>query len=142
MQKIKLLRTADCVVGGFRYAAKEKIVGSLLLGLYDESGASTTSGSARRFSAAERRELTPKLETLVMPPGFTGRAPGGPSRWSSERTGDWEPLTPKLVVEVRYDHFSQGRFRHGTRFCAGGRTRRRAVHARRRCARRAGSPCR
>jgi ATP-dependent DNA ligase len=116
MQKIKLLRTADCVVGGFRYASKKKIVGSLLLGLYDGEGNLNHVGFCSAISEAERRALTPELEALVQPPGFTGRAPGGPSRWSSERTGQWEPLRPSLVVEVRYDHFSQGRFRHGTRF--------------------------
>jgi ATP-dependent DNA ligase len=117
MQKIKFLRTADCVVGGFRYASKGKVVGSLLLGLYDESGGTLDHvGFCSGLTAAQRQELTPTLEALVRPPGFTGRAPGGPSRWSTERSGDWQPLEPKLVVEVQYDHFSQGRFRHGTRF--------------------------
>ena len=116
MQKIKKIRTADCVVGGFRYASKKKIVGSLLLGLYDESGVLDHVGFCSAIAESERRDLTPKLQKLVEPPGFTGRAPGGPSRWSSERSGQWEPLSPTLVVEVRYDHFSQGRFRHGTRF--------------------------
>jgi ATP-dependent DNA ligase len=116
MRKIKLIRTADCVVGGFRYASKKKIVGSLLLGLYDAAGSLDHVGFCSAIAEKERRALTPKLEALVKSPGFTGRAPGGPSRWSSERTGEWEPLAPKLVVEVRYDHFSQGRFRHGTRF--------------------------
>jgi ATP-dependent DNA ligase len=116
MRKIKRIRTADCVVGGFRYASKKKIVGSLLLGLYAENGDLDHVGFCSAIAEAERRALTPKLEALVKAPGFTGRAPGGPSRWSTERTGDWEPLASKLVVEVRYDHFSQGRFRHGTRF--------------------------
>ena len=116
MQKIKRLRSADCVVGGFRYASAGKIVGSLLLGLYDAEGNLDHVGFCSSLSAAARRELTPRLEKLVRPPGFTGRAPGGPSRWSTERSGDWEPLDPTLVVEVRYDHFSQGRFRHGTKF--------------------------
>jgi ATP-dependent DNA ligase len=116
MQKIKKIRTADCVVGGFRYASKKRIVGSLLLGLYSDDGTLDHVGFCSAISEAERRDLTPKLEGLRKPPGFTGRAPGGPSRWSSERSGQWEPLEPKLVVEVRYDHFSQGRFRHGTRF--------------------------
>jgi ATP-dependent DNA ligase len=116
MRKIKRIRTADCVVGGFRYASKKKIVGSLLLGLYADNGDLDHVGFCSAIAEAERRALTPKLEALVKPPGFTGRAPGGPSRWASERTGEWKPLAPKLVVEVRYDHFSQGRFRHGTRF--------------------------
>jgi ATP-dependent DNA ligase len=55
------------------------------------------------------------LEKLIAPPGFTGKAPGGPSRWSTERSTEWEPLRPKLVVEVEYDHFTGGRFRHGTK---------------------------
>ena len=116
MRKIKKIRTADCVVGGFRYASKKKIVGSLLLGLYAENGDLDHVGFCSAIAEKERRALTPKLEALEKPPGFTGRAPGGPSRWSSERTGEWKPLAPTLVVEVRYDHFSQGRFRHGTRF--------------------------
>ncbi|MGD9845233.1 MAG: ATP-dependent DNA ligase, partial [Variibacter sp.] len=49
-------------------------------------------------------------------PGFTGRAPGGPSRWSTERSPEWEPLRPDIVVEVQYDHVTGGRFRHGTKF--------------------------
>jgi ATP-dependent DNA ligase len=116
MRKIKFLRTADCVVGGFRYAARARVVGSLLLGLYAPGGALDHVGFCSGLKTEQRRELTPQLEKLVEPPGFTGRAPGGPSRWSTERTGEWEPLAPKLVVEVQYDHFSQGRFRHGTRF--------------------------
>jgi ATP-dependent DNA ligase len=116
MQKVKRLRTADCVVGGFRYASAGRIVGSLLLGLYDGDGKLDHVGFCSSLSTAARRELTPRLEKLEKPPGFTGRAPGGPSRWSTERTGEWEPLDPKLVVEVRYDHFSQDRFRHGTKF--------------------------
>ena len=51
----------------------------------------------------------------LQPPGFTGDAPGGPSRWSTERSGEWEPLRPELVVEVRYDHVTGDRFRHGTK---------------------------
>ncbi len=60
--------------------------------------------------------LTRKLEALRGAPGFTGKAPGGPSRWSTERSGEWEPLRPKLVAEVRFDHVSGDRFRHGTKF--------------------------
>jgi ATP-dependent DNA ligase len=116
MQKVKKIRTADCVVGGFRYASKKRIVGSLLLGLYADDGDLDHVGFCSGIAETERCALTPKLEALVQPPGFTGRAPGGPSRWSTERSGEWEPLQPKLVVEVRYDHFSQGRFRHGTRW--------------------------
>jgi ATP-dependent DNA ligase len=116
MVKIKNVRTADCVVGGFRYAQKKPIVGSLLLGLYTADGRLHHVGFCSAMSAEEREELTPKLEKLIQPPGFTGAAPGGPSRWSTERSTQWEPLAPKLVVEVQYDHFTGGRFRHGTGF--------------------------
>ena len=116
MQKVKLIRTADCVVGGFRYGTGATTVGSLLLGLYDDEGLLDHVGFCSSMTAAQKQELTPQLEKLVEPPGFTGRAPGGPSRWSTERSAEWEPLRPSLVVEVRYDHFSQGRFRHGTKF--------------------------
>ncbi len=116
MQKIKLMRTADCVVGGFRYGTGSKTVGSLLLGLYDSEGLLDHVGFCSSLTASQRNELTPRLEKLIEPPGFTGRAPGGPSRWSTERSAEWEPLKTSLVVEVRYDHFSQGRFRHGAKF--------------------------
>ena len=115
IQKIKTMRTADCVIGGFRYASKARVIGSLLLGLYDAKGKLNHVGFTSGLTAAMRRDLTPKLEKLVKPPGFTGRAPGGPSRWSTERSEKWEPLSPELVIEVQYDHFSGGRFRHGTR---------------------------
>jgi ATP-dependent DNA ligase len=115
MQKIKLARTADCVVGGFRYAEKKKVVGSLLLGLYDEDGLLHHVGFCSGLKNADKVALTRKLEALVAPPGFTGRAPGGPSRWSTERSAQWQPLKPKLVVEVGFDHVTADRFRHGTR---------------------------
>jgi ATP-dependent DNA ligase len=113
--KVKNIRTADCVIGGFRYATGAKIIGSLLLGLYDEAGLLHHVGFTSAFKASERRALTKKFEALKKPPGFTGNAPGGPSRWSTERTGEWEPVDPKIVVEVAYDHFTGGRFRHGTK---------------------------
>jgi len=113
--KIKKMRTADCVVGGFRYASNAKVVGSLLLGLYDAEGKLNHVGFTSGLSAQERKALTGKLRPLIKKPGFTGRAPGGPSRWSNERTDQWEPLQTKLVVEVAYDHVSDERFRHGTR---------------------------
>ncbi|HEY3584086.1 MAG TPA: ATP-dependent DNA ligase, partial [Casimicrobiaceae bacterium] len=116
MQKYKRMRTADCVVGGFRYGAKTQVVGSLLLGLYDDQGLLDHVGFTSNIPKGDRSSLTRELQSLIAKPGFTGRAPGGPSRWSNERTGEWEPLQPKLVVEVRYDHFSGGRFRHGTSF--------------------------
>ncbi|HEY2250004.1 MAG TPA: ATP-dependent DNA ligase [Planctomycetaceae bacterium] len=114
MQKIKHKRTADCVVGGFRYAQGKKLVGSLLLGLYDSEGLLNHVGFASSFTAAERKRITGLVEPLRKAPGFTGRAPGGPSRWSTRRSNEWEPLRPKLVVEVEYDHFTGERFRHGT----------------------------
>jgi len=116
MEKVKRQRTADCVVGGFRYATSAPVVGSLLLGLYDARGLLHHVGFTSGFPAAERKKLLGQLRPLVKPPGFTGRAPGGPSRWSTKRSGEWEPLEPRLVAEVRYDHFTGGRFRHGTRF--------------------------
>ncbi|MDB5598108.1 MAG: ATP-dependent ligase [Xanthobacteraceae bacterium] len=114
MQKIKNLRSADCVVGGFRYGTGSQLVGSLLLGLYDEAGLLNHVGFTT-LKRADKPALTKKLEKLIGPPGFTGDAPGGPSRWSTERSSEWQPLKPKLVVEVCYDHFTGGRFRHGTR---------------------------
>lgn len=114
--KVKKIRTVDCVVGGFRYATGARVIGSLLLGLYGEDGLLHHVGFISGFKASERRALTKKFEALRKPPGFTGNAPGGPSRWSTERTGEWEPVVPKIVVEVGYDHFTDGRFRHGTRF--------------------------
>jgi ATP-dependent DNA ligase len=116
MVKIKRVRSADCVVGGFRYAVHGGAVGSLLLGLYDDDGRLHHVGFTANIKTSERPALTRKLEKLVKSPGFTGQAPGGPSRWSSKRSTEWQPLTPKLVVEVAYDHFSGGRFRHGTSF--------------------------
>jgi ATP-dependent DNA ligase len=114
--KVKRMRTADCVVGGFRYATGARVIGSLLLGLYGEDGLLHHVGFISGFKASARRALTEKFERLRKPPGFTGNAPGGPSRWSTERTGEWQPVAPKIVVEVAYDHFTGGRFRHGTRF--------------------------
>lgn len=115
MVKVKHKRTADCVVGGFRYAEKAKVIGSMLLGLYDDGGLLHHVGFTSSFTATQREELTPKLEGLIKPPGFTGQTPGGPSRWSTKRSADWQPLAPRLVIEVEYDHFTGGRFRHGTR---------------------------
>jgi ATP-dependent DNA ligase len=114
MQKIKNHRSADCVVGGFRYGTGKDVVGSLLLGLYDDDGLLHHVGFTSAIKKGERAALTRKLEALIAPPGFTGSAPGGPSRWSTARSAEWQPLKPKLVVEVAYDHFSGNRFRHGT----------------------------
>jgi ATP-dependent DNA ligase len=115
MQKIKHRHTADCVVGGFRYAEGKKYVGSLLLGLYDKDGLLHHVGFTSSFKANERKKITSIVEPLIESPGFTGRAPGGPSRWSTRRTDEWKPLRPELVVEVQYDHFTGGRFRHGSK---------------------------
>jgi len=115
MLKVKRLRTADCVVGGFRYETERKQVGSLLLGLYDKAGLLHHVGFTSALADTEKPALTKRLEKLVAPPGFTGNASGGPSRWSTERSAQWQPLRPKLVVEVRYDHVTGNRFRHGTR---------------------------
>jgi ATP-dependent DNA ligase len=116
MIKVKNRRTVDCVVGGFRYASGARVAGSLLLGLYDAKGLLHHVGFTSSFKAADKPALTRKVEAVRGEPGFTGRAPGGPSRWSTERSAEWVRLKPKLVVEVEYDHFSQGRFRHGTKF--------------------------
>jgi len=118
MQKIKKFRSADCVIGGFRYATKRigggKVVGSLLLGLYDHDGLLHHVGFTSAIKQNDKPGLTAKLEPLIAKPGFTGNAPGGPSRWSTDRSSQWCPLKPKLVIEVCYDHFSGDRFRHGT----------------------------
>ncbi|HEV2513943.1 MAG TPA: ATP-dependent DNA ligase [Devosia sp.] len=115
MLKIKRIRTADCVVGGFRYGTGSKLAGSLLLGLYDDDGKLNHVGFTSALADEDKAELTRRLETLAGGSGFTGRAPGGPSRWSTERTEHYEALRPELVVEVAYDHVSSDRFRHGTR---------------------------
>lgn len=116
MVKYKNIRSADCIVGGFRYLAGQKLAGSLLLGLYNESGLLDHVGYTSSIRDTNRKSLTEDLERRRQPPGFTGRSPGGPSRWAPERSGEWEPLKPELVVEVQYDHFTGGRFRHGTKF--------------------------
>lgn len=115
MVKIKRMRSADCVVGGFRYLADTRQVGSLLLGLYDKEGKLNHVGFTSTISNDERASLTQWLESLREPPGFTGKAPGGPSRWSTQRSATWEPLRPELVVEVRFDHVTGDRFRHGAK---------------------------
>ena len=114
MLKVKRLRSADCVVGGFRYATGSTLVGSLLLGLYNHDGKLDHVGFTSGIANAERAALTAKLEAFRGGAGFDGEAPGGPSRWSTERSSAWEPLRPELVAEVSYDHVSAGRFRHGT----------------------------
>ena len=114
MVKIKNYRSADCVVGGFRYGTNSKLAGSLLLGLYGDDGLLHHVGFTASIARSDKPALTARLEKLTGE-GFTGNAPGGPSRWSTERSAEWVALKPKLVVEVSYDHFSGERFRHGTR---------------------------
>ncbi|MGH7134300.1 MAG: ATP-dependent DNA ligase [Pirellulales bacterium] len=115
MQKVKPIRTADCVVGGFRWATRGRKVGSLLLGLYNDEGQLDHVGFTASFTAKERQEVEQAIHDHIGPPGFTGSAPGGPSRWSTKRSTEWTPLDDKLVVEVEYDQFTSGRFRHGTK---------------------------
>jgi ATP-dependent DNA ligase len=115
MLKVKRLRSADCVVGGFRYGVNSTEVASLLLGLYNDEGLLDHVGFTSSIAKTDRKALTQQLETLRGGPGFTGDAPGAPSRWSTERSAEWEPLQPKLVVEVCYDHVTGKRFRHGTK---------------------------
>jgi ATP-dependent DNA ligase len=116
MVKVKRLRSADCVVGGFRWTRSGDRVASLLLGLYDDDGKLHHVGFCAALTDARRREADERLPPLRGGDGFTGRAPQGHSRWRKEGSGDWEPVRPGVVVEVQYDHFTSGRFRHGTRF--------------------------
>jgi ATP-dependent DNA ligase len=116
MQKIKKQRTADCIVGGFRYLEKKPLIGSLLLGLFNDKGLLDHVGFTSSIHDDERSALTKKLEGLIKPPGFTGKTPGGPSRWSTKHSSEWKPLETRLVIEVQFDHFTGGRFRHGTKF--------------------------
>ncbi len=116
MVKVKHLKTADCVVGGFRYGEGTKVAGSLLLGLYDDEDRLVHIGHTSSIKHDGRRALTRKLESLKSENPFEVRVPGGPSRWASEKSGEWVPVRPELVCEVEYDYFSQGRFRHGSKF--------------------------
>ncbi|MEO7221882.1 MAG: ATP-dependent DNA ligase [Devosia sp.] len=113
MLKVKNIRTADCVVGGFRYGTGSKLAASLLLGLYNADGKLDHVGFTSALGKEDKQALTAQLQAL-RGEGFTGNAPGGPSRWSTERTSTYEPLRHELVVEVSYDHITGGRFRHGT----------------------------
>ena len=115
MVKVKRMRTADCVVGGYR-TGKDGGIGSLLLGLHDEEGLLHHVGFCSALNAKRRQEAVERVMPLRGGAGFSGSAPKGSSRWRKEGSGEWEPLEPVLVVEVSYDHFTQGRFRHGTRF--------------------------
>lgn len=116
MQKVKRVRTADCVVGGFRRASRGEGVGSLLLGLYNDEGSLDYVGFTSGLTRELRGEFARLLEPLIGPSAFGARAPGGPSRWNRGRSTEWEPVRPVVVVEVAYDQMTNGRFRHGTRF--------------------------
>jgi ATP-dependent DNA ligase len=131
MWKVKHERTADCVVGGFRWHKDGEGVGSLLLGLYDEDGNLHHVGVASSFTAARRRELVDELAPLrvdaleghpwrewadaMAQAQSAGKMPGGVSRWNAQKDLSWEPLRIELVAEVRYEHVLAGRFRHGGR---------------------------
>jgi ATP-dependent DNA ligase len=114
MLKVKRRQSADCLVAGFRYETDAKVVGSLLLGLYDDAGLLHHVGFTAALGDQDRVKLTRQLKSLEGGPGFTGKAPGK-SRWSTARTEEWIPLKPKLVVEISFDQVTDGRIRHGTR---------------------------
>jgi ATP-dependent DNA ligase len=126
MLKVKHERTADCVVGGFRWHKTGGVVGSLLLGLFDGSGVLHHVGVASGFSAARRAEFVETLEPYrsaataghpwLAEGAPAGRVPGGQSRWSAGKDLSWEPARPELVVGVAYDHLQADRFRHATSF--------------------------
>ena len=111
--KIKRSYTADCVVGGFRTSA-DGTIASLLLGLY-EDGKLHHVGFVGSMSASERKRAGDLLKPIVEPPGFTGTAPGGVSRWRREQNAQWSPVRPQIVVEVAFDHVTGRRFRHAAR---------------------------
>jgi ATP-dependent DNA ligase len=110
MVKVKRVRTIDAVVMGYRPGKEEGTVGSLILGLYDGEGKLRPVGHSSGLRAAEKRSLLSKLADYE-----TGkRGHGDPSRWKNEKELEWIELRPELVVEVRFDHVSGGRIRHGT----------------------------
>ncbi len=113
MIKVKNLRSVDCVVGGYRVDSSGTGVGSLLLGLFNSENQLDHVGFVSGLPQTRRRELLSQLREIGEGPGFTGRSPGGPSRWDPERCGEYIPLPHLVVVEVTYDHASGGRFRHG-----------------------------
>jgi ATP-dependent DNA ligase len=109
MQKVRRQRTLDCVVAGYRPGKAEGTIGSLMLGLYDSEGSLRVIGHSSGFTAKEKRELLEKLRPLE-----TGeRGTAEPSRWAADRDLEWVALEPVLVVEITYDHASDGRIRHG-----------------------------
>ena len=117
MIKVKHHRTADCVVGGYRMNKTNDGIGSLLLGLYDESGVLHYVGHTSSFKAAERRALLQELKPLEGGASFGGgRTPGGPSRWTGAQGSSWVALEPSRVCEVAFDHLQGERFRHAATF--------------------------
>jgi ATP-dependent DNA ligase len=111
MVKIKRVRTIDAVVVGWRPGKVEGTLGALILGLYDDAGELHVVGHSSGFSAKEKRELPARLA-----PYETGeRGSGDPSRWKSDKSLEWIALRPELVVEITFDHVSDGRIRHGTK---------------------------
>lgn len=118
MVKIKHRRTIDCVVGGFREHKVGGKIGSLLLGLYDESGQLQFIGHCSGFPDVDRVEIFNRFQELIAEDSFgaNARAPGGPSRWSAGKDTSWTPVVPGVVVEVSYDQLEGNRFRHATRF--------------------------
>ena len=117
MVKVKHRRTVDAVIGGYRVHTDGDKVGSLLLGLYDESGQLHFVGHSSSFGESEAQALLPRLETLRSDESFgaDARRPGAESRWTGDRDLAWESVRPELVVEVSYDQLTGGRFRHATR---------------------------
>jgi len=111
MVKVKRVRTIDAVVRGWRPGKEEGTVGSLILGLYDSGGTLREVGHTSGFKAAEKRSLVEKLKPYET--GETGT--GEPSRWASDRELEWRAVRPELVVEVTFDHVSDGRIRHGAK---------------------------
>jgi ATP-dependent DNA ligase len=116
MVKVKRLRSADCVVGGFRWTKAGGRVASLLLGLYGADGLLHHVGFCAALNEKRRAEADERLIPLAGGAGFSGRSPAERSRWRKEGAAEWVPVRPEVVVEVLYDHFTSGRFRHGTRF--------------------------
>jgi ATP-dependent DNA ligase len=117
MIKVKVQKTADCVVGGYRLSKAGDGIGSLLLGLYDDAGSLQYVGHTSSFKAKERRELLEQFRQIEGESGFGhGRSPGGPSRWAASREQSWVPVRPEIVCEVSFDRFQSGRFRHAATF--------------------------
>jgi ATP-dependent DNA ligase len=111
--KVKRRYTADCVIGGFR-ASPDGAIASLLLGLY-EDGVLHHVGFVGSMDAKQRAHAAALLRPIVEPPGFTGNAPSGSSRWRKGEASEWFPVRPSVVVEVAFDHVTGRRFRHGAK---------------------------